>query len=219
MARCLAYNINRIEAACELKYPKRSFSPFTIFTKQTQTLPTLQSLLDDENDNSTYCDFLSIKSTALEACIKMHNSKQSAVLVYAREIDSLCNDVDDPATTLVDAEFQSEVNEEPAQYDPKTCHLVGISPGFNLGIFTTKDLVLRVIADKLHPETLLERVMTPTPDYVTPETSIIACLKKMQSKHYNLNFRTQLFASSYTSFKWHCRWNGGYAKTYLYHPQ
>ncbi|KAJ3183671.1 hypothetical protein HDU85_002100 [Gaertneriomyces sp. JEL0708] len=53
------------------------------------------------------------------------------------------------------------------------------------GIFTTKDIVLRVIAASLDPATTsVVRVMTPHPDSVSTDTSILDALKKLHAGHY-----------------------------------
>ncbi|KAI9355095.1 hypothetical protein DFJ73DRAFT_290035 [Zopfochytrium polystomum] len=53
------------------------------------------------------------------------------------------------------------------------------------GIFTTKDIVLRVIAAGLDPAvTSVVRVMTPHPDSVNVETTILDALKKLHAGHY-----------------------------------
>ncbi|KAG2230801.1 hypothetical protein BDF21DRAFT_431925 [Thamnidium elegans] len=53
------------------------------------------------------------------------------------------------------------------------------------GIFTTKDVVLRVIAAGLSPENCsVVRVMTPHPDTAHPQLSIMDALKKMHDGHY-----------------------------------
>ncbi|KAJ2828248.1 hypothetical protein IWW50_001484 [Coemansia erecta] len=53
------------------------------------------------------------------------------------------------------------------------------------GIFTSKDIVLRVIAAGLDPNTCsVVRVMTPHPDTVVPSTSLIDALKRMYERHY-----------------------------------
>ncbi|KAL1921348.1 uncharacterized protein VTP21DRAFT_11064 [Calcarisporiella thermophila] len=53
------------------------------------------------------------------------------------------------------------------------------------GIFTSKDIVLRVIAAGLDPATCsVVRVMTPHPDTITPTTTILDALKKMHDGHY-----------------------------------
>ncbi|KAI7886245.1 CBS-domain-containing protein [Lichtheimia hyalospora FSU 10163] len=53
------------------------------------------------------------------------------------------------------------------------------------GIFTSKDIVLRVIAAGLAPENCsVVRVMTPHPDTASPSTSILDALKKMHDGHY-----------------------------------
>nr|CAG8520544.1 7484_t:CDS:2 [Entrophospora candida] len=51
------------------------------------------------------------------------------------------------------------------------------------GIFTSKDIVLRVIAAGLDPSTCsIARVMTPHPDTASPHTSILDALKKMYER-------------------------------------
>ncbi|KAH8548329.1 hypothetical protein BGW37DRAFT_506785 [Umbelopsis sp. PMI_123] len=61
------------------------------------------------------------------------------------------------------------------------------------GIFTSKDVVLRVIAAGLNPEqTSVVRVMTPHPDTATPDTTILEALRKMHDGHYlNLPIREE----------------------------
>ncbi|PLB36380.1 CBS and PB1 domain protein [Aspergillus candidus] len=53
------------------------------------------------------------------------------------------------------------------------------------GIFTSKDVVLRVIAPGLDPSTCsVVRVMTPHPDFAPADMSIQAALRKMHDGHY-----------------------------------
>ncbi|KAF9122782.1 hypothetical protein BGW39_009493 [Mortierella sp. 14UC] len=53
------------------------------------------------------------------------------------------------------------------------------------GIFTTKDIVVRVMAAGLEPErTSVIRVMTPHPDTVPSNMTILDALKKMHDNHY-----------------------------------
>ncbi|PGH27553.1 hypothetical protein AJ80_00794 [Polytolypa hystricis UAMH7299] len=53
------------------------------------------------------------------------------------------------------------------------------------GIFTSKDVVLRVIAPGLDPATCsVVRVMTPHPDFAPTDMSIQAALRKMHDGHY-----------------------------------
>ncbi|CAJ2508958.1 Uu.00g139840.m01.CDS01 [Anthostomella pinea] len=53
------------------------------------------------------------------------------------------------------------------------------------GIFTSKDVVLRVIAPGLDPSTCsVVRVMTPHPDFAPMDMSIQAALRKMHDGHY-----------------------------------
>jgi len=53
------------------------------------------------------------------------------------------------------------------------------------GIFTSKDIVLRVVAAGLIPENCsVVRVMTPHPDTALPQTTILEALRKMHDGHY-----------------------------------
>ncbi|KAF9892725.1 hypothetical protein FE257_001127 [Aspergillus nanangensis] len=53
------------------------------------------------------------------------------------------------------------------------------------GIFTSKDIVLRVIAPGMDPATCsVVRVMTPHPDFAPSDMSIQAALRKMHDGHY-----------------------------------
>ncbi|KAI9364505.1 hypothetical protein DFJ73DRAFT_809717 [Zopfochytrium polystomum] len=53
------------------------------------------------------------------------------------------------------------------------------------GIFTSKDIVLRVLVAGLDPAaTAVSRVMTPHPDCVYPDTSVLAALRKMHAGRY-----------------------------------
>jgi CBS domain-containing protein len=57
------------------------------------------------------------------------------------------------------------------------------------GIFTSKDVVLRVIAPGLDPANCsVVRVMTPHPDFAPMDMSIQAALRKMHGKSHILNF-------------------------------
>ncbi|KAJ3267546.1 hypothetical protein HK104_005780 [Borealophlyctis nickersoniae] len=54
-----------------------------------------------------------------------------------------------------------------------------------VGIFTSKDLVLRVLAAGLDPATTsVVRVMTPHPDCVSPNTPVVDALRKMHAGRY-----------------------------------
>uniref|UniRef100_A0A0D3EYY4 CBS domain-containing protein n=1 Tax=Oryza barthii TaxID=65489 RepID=A0A0D3EYY4_9ORYZ len=54
-----------------------------------------------------------------------------------------------------------------------------------LGILTSKDLVLRLVAQSLSPDvTLVEKVMTTNPDCATLDTSILEALHSMQDGKY-----------------------------------
>ncbi|CAL4972019.1 unnamed protein product [Urochloa decumbens] len=59
--------------------------------------------------------------------------------------------------------------------------LVVMTGNMLLGIFTSKDLVLRVVAQNLPPETtLVEKAMTANPECATLDTSILDALHSMQ---------------------------------------
>ncbi|KAI9495924.1 hypothetical protein BDB00DRAFT_759236 [Zychaea mexicana] len=67
----------------------------------------------------------------------------------------------------------------------RTTAVLVMDHGGLAGIFTTKDIVLRVIAAGLVPDNCsVIRVMTPHPDTATTSTSILEALKKMHDGHY-----------------------------------
>ncbi|KAI9312134.1 hypothetical protein BX666DRAFT_1989109 [Dichotomocladium elegans] len=67
----------------------------------------------------------------------------------------------------------------------RTTAVLVMDHGGLAGIFTSKDIVLRVIAAGLAPENCsVVRVMTPHPDTASPSTSLLDALKKMHDGHY-----------------------------------
>ncbi|OMJ20869.1 CBS domain-containing protein CBSCBSPB5 [Smittium culicis] len=63
--------------------------------------------------------------------------------------------------------------------------IIDENQGLLVGIFTTKDIVLRVIAAGLDQYTTsVVRVMTSQPDTISPDTTIIDALKQMHEKNY-----------------------------------
>ncbi|KAK7353665.1 hypothetical protein VNO80_19116 [Phaseolus coccineus] len=53
------------------------------------------------------------------------------------------------------------------------------------GILTSKDILMRVMAQNLSPEvTPVEKVMTPNPEYASPETTILEALTMMHNGKY-----------------------------------
>ncbi|KAI9204718.1 uncharacterized protein BJ171DRAFT_505199 [Polychytrium aggregatum] len=99
---------------------------------------------------------LSLRSTVAEAAKKMRSTRETAVLVF---------------------------DSDPKNMSPT---LAASGAGGSLaGIFTSKDIVLRVLAAGLDPATTtLIRVMTPHPDCVTPNTTILGALQKMHAGRY-----------------------------------
>jgi CBS domain-containing protein len=66
-----------------------------------------------------------------------------------------------------------------------TTSVVVMDNGVISGIFTSKDVVLRVVAASLDPANCsVIRVMTPHPDTCPPETTILEALKRMHTGHY-----------------------------------
>ncbi|CAG8470731.1 4103_t:CDS:2 [Ambispora leptoticha] len=70
----------------------------------------------------------------------------------------------------------------------KECHQTAtlvIDEGKTVGIFTSKDIVVRVMAMGLDPTiTSTVRVMTPSPDMAGPDMTILDALRKMHGGHY-----------------------------------
>jgi CBS domain-containing protein len=61
------------------------------------------------------------------------------------------------------------------------------------GIFTSKDIVLRVIAPGLDPSTCsVVRVMTPHPDFAPSDMSIQAALRKMHGQSFQSAIKTKI---------------------------
>ncbi|OLY78154.1 CBS domain-containing protein CBSCBSPB2 [Smittium mucronatum] len=67
-----------------------------------------------------------------------------------------------------------------------TCALViNKFSGAIVGILTTKDIILRVVAGQLDPmETAVEVAMTPHPDTISPNTLVMDALNQMHDKKY-----------------------------------
>ncbi|CAG8436688.1 8782_t:CDS:2 [Scutellospora calospora] len=72
----------------------------------------------------------------------------------------------------------------------KECHQTAVlvvddSSHKTVGIFTTKDIVTRIYGQSVEPtNTSTVRVMTPCPDMVTTDTTILQALRQMQDEHY-----------------------------------
>ncbi|KAJ2963791.1 hypothetical protein NQZ79_g1211 [Umbelopsis isabellina] len=95
-------------------------------------------------------------------------------------------------TTVLDGAYPVEVSVKTQVRDVaklmKEHHTTAVlvkDHGGLAGIFTSKDIVLRVIAAGLAPDNCsVVRVMTPHPDTALPSTSILDALKKMHDGHY-----------------------------------
>ncbi|XHG05334.1 hypothetical protein AWENTII_008564 [Aspergillus wentii] len=88
-----------------------------------------------------------------------------------------------PPTTV---SVRTTVKEAAAQMkEHHTTALLVQDQGSITGIFTSKDIVLRVIAPGMDPATCsVVRVMTPHPDFAPTDMSIQAALRKMHDGHY-----------------------------------
>ncbi|KAF9347110.1 hypothetical protein BGX34_003408 [Mortierella sp. NVP85] len=86
------------------------------------------------------------------------------------------------------AEIQSKTSVREASRVMKQWHSTAsliVENGRITGIFTTKDIVVRVLAAGLEPGmTSVIRVMTPHPDTVQSNMTILDALKKMHDNHY-----------------------------------
>ncbi|KAF9114480.1 hypothetical protein BGX27_010710 [Mortierella sp. AM989] len=86
------------------------------------------------------------------------------------------------------AEIQAKTSVREASRAMKQFHATAsliTEDGRITGIFTTKDIVVRVLASGLEPDTTsVIRVMTPRPDTVPCSMTILEALKKMHSNHY-----------------------------------
>ncbi|OVF07743.1 putative SAGA-associated factor [Clavispora lusitaniae] len=93
----------------------------------------------------------------------------------------------DSATTPIYTNVKCSVLEATIQMKENrtTAVLVNDTSGELTGIFTSKDVVLRVIAAGLNPKTCsVVRVMTPQPDVANERTSIQQALRQMFEGHY-----------------------------------
>ncbi|KAF9428509.1 hypothetical protein BGZ94_002138 [Podila epigama] len=86
------------------------------------------------------------------------------------------------------AEIQTKTSVREAARIMKQCHTTAsliVEDGRIAGIFTTKDIVVRVMASDLNPDrTSVIRVMTPHPDTVISTMTILDALKMMHDNHY-----------------------------------
>ncbi|KAI8332440.1 hypothetical protein BC941DRAFT_483916 [Chlamydoabsidia padenii] len=92
----------------------------------------------------------------------------------------------DSTTSLVQVSVKTSVRDVARMMrDHGTTAVLVMDHDMLVGIFCTKDLVLRVLAAGLKPENCsVVRVMTPEPETASPETSILQALKKMHDGHY-----------------------------------
>ncbi|KAI9312952.1 hypothetical protein BX666DRAFT_1983624 [Dichotomocladium elegans] len=128
---------------------------------------------------------------ALEGVEKEWNSNSPAQLVQYMEAlrDRMsCPDLGSVLDGSPPAEVTVKTNVRDVARTMKEYHttavLVSDREGL-AGIFTTKDVVLRVIAAGLNPENCsVVRVMTPHPETATPNTSIMDALRRMNDGHF-----------------------------------
>lgn len=118
---------------------------------------------DDQHAKQVQIGACGFKNTALEAAQLMKRTNQTAVLVFNYE---------QGLSTINPSKALTNASETPSQS--------------LIGIFTTKDIVLRILATgTLEPNhTSLIRVMTPHPDTVDVDVGVHFALGKMQKGGY-----------------------------------
>ncbi|ORX55737.1 CBS-domain-containing protein [Hesseltinella vesiculosa] len=130
----------------------------------------------------------------LDALENMEKEWASNTSTLGSYMDSLRTKMTCPSITTVMTQRQpiqvsvkahvDEVAKRMRQH--RTTAVLVMDHGSLAGIFTTKDIVLRVIAVGLNPETCsVVRVMTPEPDTASPHLSVLDALKKMHGKWQN----------------------------------
>ena len=157
-----------------------SHSSLTVFAKKVQrklNLPQLEGLVSDQ------VKLMPLGCTVMEAVLAMVNARETAVLIYDDSIVSQ-NSFKTSNTDTSKEDAQDASNQHRDAIHSSQC--VDDKRTKMVGIFTTKDLVLRVIAAGLHPErTLIQRVMTPNPDAMSPHTTLFQALEQMHQKRYH----------------------------------
>ncbi|KAJ9084942.1 hypothetical protein DSO57_1018974 [Entomophthora muscae] len=127
---------------------------------------------------------------ALEGVEKEWTSQAPQLLQL---MDSLKNQINCPdVTTVFDGSMPAEISPKAtvkeaarAMKANRTTAVLVMENDTIAGIFTSKDVVLRVIAAQLEPSNCsVVRVMTPHPDTALPNTTIIDALKRMHHGHY-----------------------------------
>ncbi|CAJ0912478.1 11220_t:CDS:10 [Entrophospora sp. SA101] len=127
---------------------------------------------------------------ALEGVEKEWTGQTNSIMQYMSVLREKmeCPDL----TSVLDGSLPAEVGMKTSVRDAakmmrqfRTTAVLVMEHNMIAGIFTSKDIVLRVIAADLDPSTCsVIRVMTPHPDTATPNTSILEALKKMYDGHY-----------------------------------
>lgn len=111
----------------------------------------------------------------------------------AQLMDSLKNQINCPTVvSILDGSLPVEVTPRSSVRDAaramkaaRTTAVLVMENDSLGGIFTSKDIVLRVLASQLDPATCsVVRVMTPHPDTAPADTTILDALKRMHHGHY-----------------------------------
>ena len=134
--------------------PQQAMLQYIEALRDKMALPDLSSILDSR----TLPCCVSVRTTVREAAKMMKEHHTTAVCVM--------ESINTPSSASSAAGSNS-----------------GIVQGKIAGIFTSKDVVLRVIAAGLDPKSCsVVRVMTPHPDTAPPEMSIQSALRKMHGE-------------------------------------
>ena len=130
---------------------------------------------------------------ALEGVEKKWLSQVSPIIQYMSvlrekmEFPDLTSVLDGSLPAKVDAKTTVRDAAKMMKNFNKTAVLV-MENGTIVGIFTSKDIVSRVIATGSDPSTcVISEVMTPHPETAPPNTSILEALKKMYGEYPFIN--------------------------------
>lgn len=139
--------------------------------REFQAIEGLRVNLGNENNNSSNIGSAADQIRDRLACPKIGVLLQDARSHYPR-VSAKCSV--EEAVRIMRGERRTAVLVTDSRNDQEL-----------VGIFTTKDVLLRVIAGHQDPaKTSINRVMTPYPDAISPRDTVVSALRQMQSRHY-----------------------------------
>eukprot|EP00300_Choanocystis_sp_HF-7_P020120 c20517_g1_i1.p1 GENE.c20517_g1_i1~~c20517_g1_i1.p1 ORF type:complete len:471 (-),score=142.87 c20517_g1_i1:91-1503(-) len=135
------------------------------------TIQTIERELDKAGHNTDGDDVSASLLTSLRSRIK------------SRTVGSLLEQIEAPEVTLKASVL--EAAQAMKSHHSSAVLVVNETPERKLmGIFTTKDILLRVVAQGLSLETKVIKVMTMFPDNILPSTTVLNALQMMHQKRY-----------------------------------